>query len=312
MRLPPLFSLRAFEAAVRTGGFARAAIELALTPNAVAHQVKQLEAWLDVRLFDRHPRGVLPTAAGRDYALAIGELFAQLETATRALKSRHDDRVVTVTAIPSFVSRWLMPRLTTLAERHPEVEVRVLASVQPVDLARGEADVAIRLGQGPYPGLSAEVLIDEDFVAVASAAFLAGKPPLREPAELVERRVPLLHDEIIPEIAAQIDWPRWLRAVGVTPPRRLAGHLFSHTYLTLEAAMAGQGVAIASHATLGDAVRSGLLTVLFDGLSVRGPYRYHLLTRPGAEQRPAVAAVCAWLREEAGREPVVLRLPSGR
>jgi LysR family transcriptional regulator, glycine cleavage system transcriptional activator len=201
---------------------------------------------------------------------------------------------VTVTAMPSLVSRWLMPRLTRLASAHPEVEVRILATVTPVDLLRGDADVAIRLGAGPYPGLVAETLMAEDFVAVASPAFVAAHPGLRQPADLVH--LPLLHDEMVAGIPEQVDWGRWFKALGVAAPRRLAGHLFSHTYLTVEAAIAGQGVALVSAPMLGDALASGRLQVLFDGLAVRGPYRYHLLHLPGAEFRPAVAAVCGWIR----------------
>lgn len=296
-KLPPLLALRAFEASVRLGGFARAARELSLTPNAVAHQVRQLEAWLDMPLFERHPRGVTVTPAGRAYAAAIADTFERLLEATRDVQLRSDLRVVTVTAMPSLVSRWLLPRLPRLAGRHPDVEVRMIATVQALDLSRGEADVALRLGPGPYPGLVAEALIDEPFLAVASPAFLARHPALRLPADLLG--VPLLHDEIVPTIPEQIDWSRWLRGMGVPPPRRLGGHLFSHTYLTVEAAIAGQGVAIASPPMLGDAVASGRLCVLFAGASVPGPYRYHLLHLPGAEQRPAVAAVCAWIRDEA-------------
>jgi LysR family transcriptional regulator, glycine cleavage system transcriptional activator len=297
MKLPPLACLRAFEAAVRTGGFARAADELALTPNAVAHQVKQLEEWLDMRLFERHARGVVPTPAGSAYAAAVADTFERLSAATRQLLVRRDDRVVTVTAMPSLVTRWLMPRLPQLAVRHPDIEVRVLASVKHVDLFHGEADVAIRLGRGPYPGLASEELLIENFVAVASPRFLEAHPNLATPADLF--RLPLLHDEMIDALPDEVDWPKWFEAVGVKPPRRLAGHLFSHTYLTLEAAIAGQGVALAGEHILGDAITSGRLRVLFDGLSVKGPYQYHLLRLPGAEVRPAVAAVCDWVREEA-------------
>ena len=296
MKLPPLTALRVFEAAVRHGGFAKAAAELALTPNAVAHQVKQLENWLDMPLFKRQARGVQPTAAARAYAAALAEHFARIGEATQDVLARHDERVVTLTAIPSLVSRWLMPRLPRFAAAHPEVEVRILATVKAIDLARGGADAAIRLGPGRYPGLQVELLMPEDFVAVASPGFIAAHPQLRTPADLLG--LPLLHDEMLASIAEQVDWSRWLKAQGVTPPRRLPGYLFSHTYLTVEAAIAGQGVAIASGPMLGDALLTGKLVALFDGLSLRGPYGYYLLHAPGAEARLAVAAVCEWIRAE--------------
>lgn len=304
MKLPPLFTLRVFEAAVRHGGFAKAAVELALTPNAVAHQVKQLENWLDMTLFERQARGVLPTAAGRAYALALAENFGRIAEATHELLARQNEQVVTLTAIPSLVSRWLMPRLPRFAIAHPEVEVRILATVRAIDLTRGDADAAIRLGSGFYPGLSVEMLMPEDFVAVASPGFLAAHPDLRQPADLLQQ--PLLHDEMLASIAEQIDWTRWLKAAGVAAPRHLPGYLFSHTYLTVEAAIAGQGVAIASGPMLGDALLTGKLVALFGGLAVRGPYAYYLLHAPGAESRPAVAAVCNWIRAEIGGPPELL------
>lgn len=299
MRLPPLSTLHVFREAVRCGGFARAAEGLALTPNAVAHQVRQLEEWLGLTLFERHPRGVTVTAAGRDYAQALGEVFARLAEATQEVLVRGGRQTVTLTAMPSLVSRWLMPRLEGLARQHPEIELRVQATIRPLDLVRGEADIALRLGAGPYPGLAATPLLPEAFIAVASPGFVAAHPELRTPADLLQ--LPLLHDEIVAGIPEQIDWWRWLRAQGVAAPRRLPGHLFSHTYLTLEAAQAGQGVALASAPMLGDALVSGRLQALFAGCAVPGPYAYHLLHLPDLAARPAVAAVCAWIRAEAGR-----------
>lgn len=301
MRLPPLSALHVFQVAVRCGGFARAAEALALTPNAVAHQVRQLEDWLGLALFERHPRGVTVTPAGRDYAQALGEVFARLAEATQEVLVRGGRQTVTLTAMPSLVSRWLMPRLERLAARHPEIELRIQANIRPLDLVRGEADIALRLGAGPYPGLAATPLLVEDFVAVASPAFVAAHPGLTEPAALLD--LPLLHDEIVAGIPEQIDWWRWLRAQGVAAPRRLPGHLFSHTYLTLEAAQAGQGVALASAPMLGDALASGRLLTLFAGSAVRGPYGYHLLHLPDLAARPAVAAVCEWIQEEAAADP---------
>ncbi len=301
MRLPPLSALHVFQVAVRCGGFARAAEALALTPNAVAHQVRQLEDWLGLALFERHPRGVTVTPAGRDYAQALGEVFARLAEATQEVLVRGGRQTVTLTAMPSLVSRWLMPRLERLAARHPEIELRIQANIRPLDLVRGEADIALRLGAGPYPGLAATPLLVEDFVAVASPAFVAAHPALTEPGALLD--LPLLHDEIVAGIPEQIDWWRWLRAQGVAAPRRLPGHLFSHTYLTLEAAQAGQGVALASAPMLGDALASGRLLALFAGSAVRGPYGYHLLHLPDLAARPAVAAVCEWIQEEAAADP---------
>ncbi len=295
--LPPLYALRAFDAAARHESFALAAVELCVSAGAVAHQIRQLESWLDVALFHRLSRGVRLTDAGQRYANRVGTLLDELAEASTTL--RHEGRqshVVTVSAMPSLVTRWLMPRLPEFMARHPDIEVRVLASTRPSDLARDAVDVAIRLGSGPYGDLDCTVLFGEDFVALASPAFLK-RYPVSAPGDLLQ--VPLLHDELVARIERQIDWRRWLLAMGVAVPARLPGSLFSHTYLTLEAAVAGQGVAIASAPMLGSLVEHGLVQVLFDGQSVPGPYRYHLLRLPEAGYRPSVEAFCRWLHDAA-------------
>ena len=294
-RLPPLPAVRAFEAAARHGGFQSAGEELHVSAGAVAHQVKQLENWLGVILFQRLARGVVLTPAGRQYAEALRPLLTGLAEASEAVKQRGDERVVTVTSVPSLVARWLMPRLGRLREQHPEIDMRVLASLHPADFAREGVDVAIRMGAGPYPGLKADVLLEEWFSAVCSPAFKAATPDLRQPADLL--RYPLLHDEAEMRIPEEINWARWLQAFGVT----YTGHTrpsFSHTYLTLEAAASGQGVAIAAEAFIEEDLRSGRLVRLFPQ-RVLGPYRFHLLRLPEAEARPAVKAFCDWIKAEA-------------
>jgi LysR family glycine cleavage system transcriptional activator len=294
-RLPPLPAVRAFEAAARHGGFQGAGEELHVSAGAVAHQVKQLETWLGVQLFQRLPRGVLLTAAGRQYAQALRPLLDGLAEASEAVKRHGDERVVTVTSVPSLVSRWLLPRFGRLRERHPEIDLRVLASLHPVDFVREGVDVAIRLGTGPYPGLKADLLMEEWFSAVCSPAFRAAAPDLREPADLL--RYPLLHDELEMRIPEEITWARWLQAFGIsyTGPTRPS---FSHTYLTLEAAAASQGIALAAEPFIEEDLRSGRLVRLLPQ-RVRGPYRFHLLRPPEAEARPAVRAFCEWIKAEA-------------
>ncbi|RZI43545.1 transcriptional regulator GcvA [Herbaspirillum sp. HC18] len=294
-RLPPLPAIRAFEAAARHGGFQSAGEELHVSAGAVAHQVKQLESWLGVTLFQRLPRGVALTPAGRQYAESLRPILNGLAEVSEAIKRHGDERVVTVTSVPSLVARWLMPRLGRLRELHPEIDMRVLASLHPVDFAREGVDVAIRLGAGPYPGLKAEVLLEEWFSAVCSPAFKAAAPDLREPADLL--RYPLLHDELEPRIPDEIVWTRWLRTFGINYTGT-ARPSFSHTYLTLEAAANGQGVAIAPEPLIEEDLRSGRLVRLFPQ-RVLGPYRFHLLRPAETEARPAVKAFCDWIMAEA-------------
>ncbi|HZW14590.1 MAG TPA: transcriptional regulator GcvA [Noviherbaspirillum sp.] len=297
-RLPPLPAIRAFEAAARHGGFQSAGEELHVSAGAVAHQVKQLEEWLGVTLFQRLPRGVVLTVAGQQYAQALRPLLDGLVDASDAVRRRGDERVVTVTSVPSLVARWLMPRLGRLREQHPEIDMRVLASLHPADFVREGVDVAIRLGRGTYPGLQAEVLMEEWFSAVCSPAFKAAAPDLREPADLL--RYPLLHDELEMRIPDEINWARWLAAFGISYTGGTRPS-FSHTYLTLEAAANHQGVAVAAEPFIAEDLRNGKLVRLFPQ-RVLGPYRFHLLRLPDAESRPAVKMFCDWIRREAELE----------
>lgn len=307
-RLPPLPAVRAFEAAARHGGFQRAGEELHVSAGAVAHQIKQLEAWLGVELFRRLARGVALSPAGVRYAEAVRPLLNGLADVSEALQHQGDERVVTVTSVPSLVTSWLMPRLGRLREQHPEIDMRVLSSIHTVDFQRDGVDVAIRLGPGPYPGLKSEVLMEEWFSAVCSPAFLAAAPDIRRPADLL--RHPLLRDEAEARIPDEVTWARWLQAFDV----RYAGATgpsFSHTYLTLEAAAAGQGVAIAAEPFIASYLRSGRLVRLFPE-RVLGPYRFHLLRPPAADARPLVQAFCNWIKEEVRAEQDEALPPAAR
>ena len=303
--LPPLNALRAFDAAARHESFQRAAEELFITAGAVAHQIKQLEAATGLQLFLRHPRGISLTPLGRRYAETVHYVLDTLSAATQQLQSESGrENVVTISSISSFVTRWLMPRLSGFTRRHPEFEVRLQGVIKPADLFREPVDVSIRLGTGPYPDLKVDELFAEHFVAVASPRFLE-EHPIRIPADLLQ--VTLLHDDFEPLISEQVNWKKWLTACGVTTPSKLPGLWFSHTYLTLEAAMAGQGVAIASAPMLNNALEIGALVTLLEDISVQGPYMYRMLRLPMAESRPAVKAFCEWMLESSVAAPSVLQ-----
>ena len=293
--LPPLTALHAFEAAARNAGFQRAGDELHVSAGAIAHHVKQLEAWLGVPLFQRMARGVALTTAGQRYAEALRPILNSLADVSEQVRRQGDERVVTVTATTSLVTRWLMPRLGRLRDRHPQIELRVLASTHAVDFVRDGVDVALRLGPGHYPGLKIDLLLEESFFAVCSPAFRSAATDLRTPADLV--RHTLLHDEPVATLPHQIDWARWLRTCGVAGAGA-SGPRFSHTYLSLEAAASGQGVALATEPLAAADLQSGRLVRLFSH-RVLGPYRYYLLRSAQADARPLVHAFCNWVMAEA-------------
>jgi LysR family transcriptional regulator, glycine cleavage system transcriptional activator len=296
-RLPPLNAVRAFEAAARRGGFQAAGTELNVSANAVGRLVKVLEDYLGIALFRRLPRGVALTEAGRSYLNRVKALLDQLAEATTDLQQLENSKVLTVSAMPSFVARWLVPRLGRLTGRHPDLDVRLLASVPPADFRREEVDVAIRLGPGIYEGLRSDLLMREEFYPVCSPVLLSRKPHLRVPSELA--RHVLLHDEWEHRIPDQLDWARWLAAIGVTGVDAKRGLRFSFSHMTLQAAAAGQGVALASSALIADDLSTGRLVRPFQDLAVRGPYGFFIVCPETSADREKVVAFRNWALEEA-------------
>lgn len=298
-RLPPLNAVRAFEAACRHPTFEAAGDELGVTAGAVAQQVKSLEAWLGAPLFRRLPsRGVEPTAAARRYGQALsGHLDGIAEATLHA--ARREGPALTVSTIPSFAANWLIPRLGSLKASAPDLDIRVQISSEVADFARDEVDVAVRLGLGPYPGLHADLLLEEAFFPVCSATLAADPArPIREPRDLA--RHTLLHEES-PGFPDYVDWSRWLASAGVAgevDARR--GPVFSHTFLCLQAAASGQGVALATSVLVGEALEAGRLVRPL-AHEVRGEHRYWLVCPPDAVERPAVAAFRRWILGEVGR-----------
>ena len=296
-RLPPLTSLRAFEAAARHLNFERAGDEIAVTASAVGQQVKALEAWLGVPLFVRLPsKGVALTPTGERYAATVSQLLDELNEATARIMRSEASRALTVSTLPSFASSWLIPRLGSLKARHPDLEIRVSISTSKTDFGREDVDVAIRWGKGQYPGLRTDLVMDETFFPVCSTA-LRDDPvhPLREPEDLVHHT--LLHE--IPEgVPDYMTWPRWLAAVGVQGADVTHGPRFSHTFLALQAAASGQGVALATNVLIGDYLEAGRLVRPFPH-QVKGAYQYYVVCPETTAGRPAIAAFRAWILDEA-------------
>jgi LysR family glycine cleavage system transcriptional activator len=294
-RLPPLNAVRAFEAAARHESFHAAADELAVTPGAVAQHVKSLEAWLRLPLFRRLPsRGVVLTQAGQRYAATVSGLLDDLAEATRRLVAQDNVHVLTVSTIHSFAAQWLIPRLASFRTEEPGLDVRVVASNSLTDFDREEVDLAIRYGRGGYHDLTAELLLEESYFPVCSPALTREGPhPLREPADLAYHT--LLHEDAGALLPSVVGWPEWLAVAGVTgvDPRR--GPRFTHTFLALQAAAGGQGVAMATSVLIGDDLANGRLVRPF-GPDVPSPFNYYLVCPPAAAELPKVQAFARWIR----------------
>ena len=237
-RLPPLNALRSFEAAARYESFTRAAEELHVTQSAVSQQVKALEAQLGVKLFNRERQRLMITPAGRDYLIEIREALDHVGAATERLMQRHSTGVLTVSTSQDFAAKWLVHRLARFAAAHPGIDLRVSATMHNVDFARDDVDVAVRHGDGNWPGLDATRLCAEEIFAVCSPKLLTGRDRLRRPADVLKWPLLRLEDQ-------SKAWKRWFALAGVVAPERLPGPLLNRASMLIDAAIDGQGVALA-------------------------------------------------------------------
>ena len=304
-RLPPLKALQAFEAASRYLSFTRAAEELHVTPAAVGQQVKLLEHQLGVALFRREGRQLRLTNAGQACVPELRDAFAKMRTAVDRALEGHSRGVLTLTVEPTFASRWLVRRLEDFREEHPEIDVRLDASPRITDLARGGFDAGIRYGAGRYPGLCVDKLFDEEVFPVCSPRLLeqtGGRPPLRRLQDLAHRT--LLHEDMTGDPHDPWpDWETWLRAAGVSDVDPTRGPRFSQCNMLIDAAIAGQGVALTGHVLAADDLAAGRLVRPFGAeLTTRIEFAYYLVTSPDGSARPKVAAFREWVMTRAQSE----------
>jgi LysR family glycine cleavage system transcriptional activator len=288
--LPPLNPLKAFEAAARHGSLTLAADELGVTQVAVSRQVRALEAYLAIPLFTRSHRRVELTREGAELLRAAGRAFDEIGSAVAALSRRGRRDLLTIQAYTTFSQRWLIPRLNAFHEAHPDIEVRLMASIAPVDFRQQPIDAAIRSGLGRWAGAEAERLTTLDLVPVCSPALLRGGPPLAAPADL--GRHTLLYSMSRPD-----DWAAWLAAAGAgtVDPRR--GLKFENSALAYEAALQGIGVAIGVRVLVERNLRDGLLATPLP-LTHTLPGGYWLLWPADRRPSPSLSRFRDWLRRE--------------
>ncbi len=298
MAAPPLPALRTFEVAARHLSFTKAASELHITQGAVSQQIKQLEASLGFALFHRGARGLSLTEKGEALAETAQSAFRRLFDKIEELRQSEDAGILTVSVSPSLAVKWLIPRLGRFYERHPEVDVRIRPDPVLIDVEAeaGTVDMAIRFGQGPFPGLSAVPIMHETVFAVASPELVAKGPPLRRPSDL--SRHTLLHSSSTQVVVnSMARWEVWLGVLGVTGINAKAGPTFPSSYMLLEAAIHGQGVALTWAALADDDLRAGRLVRLFDR-ALEGSMSYFALTTQAAADKPKVVAFRDWLVDE--------------
>jgi LysR family transcriptional regulator, glycine cleavage system transcriptional activator len=298
-RLPSLNALKAFEAAGRLSSVTAAADALAVTPSAISRQVRQLEEDLDLQLFRRSRTGLTLTEAGAALLAGLTDGFQRIALAVDAVRPRPESKVVTVSMLSTFAMRWLLPRLGHFNQAHPDIEVRLSTSVEPVDLARGDIDCAIRFGRGDWPGLVADRLFAERLTAVCSPALLAKGAPLETPEDL--RGHTLLHARLRPD-----HWRIWLHAAGIDDLDPRAGPVFETRNFVIQAALQGLGIAVIDPALVGEELASGRLVQPFPRiLALEGAY--FLVRHPAKSKLHRVVAFRDWLLYEANQDRLAER-----
>ncbi len=294
--LPPLNGLRTFEAAARLLNFSRAAEERHVTPSAVSHQIKDLEERIGVVLFQRSRRSLILTDAGDVLLRGVHAAFGALSRAMDDLDALTHTPVLTVSVPPSVAMKWIVPRLETFRERHPDIDVRISTDMELPDLMSGDVDIAVHYGNGDYPGLVSELLVENSVAPMCSPRFLEGATPLRRPEDL--SRFTLLHDIGGDEFGnPAYDWGTWLSAHGVENVDATLGLRFNTSADVLNAAVAGAGVAIGKTALAVDDLKSGRLVCLFDAI-VAEKAAYYVVCANVPARSVKIAAFRDWLFSE--------------
>ena len=284
-RLPPLNALKAFEAAGRHLNFRLAAEDIGVTQGAVAQQVRSLEATLGVKLFDRLPRGLALTEEGRKYFTPVRRAFQMITEATEEL--RPEKAVLTISVTPSFATKWLVPRLGNFTDAYPDVDVRLVASQELANFQSDGIDIAVRQGRPPFgPGLIADPLFFESYYAVCSPTLISGAHPLRTPEDLAHHV--LLHD-------SHGLWPIFMQEIfgdGPKPASRTMN--FSQTSLALDAAIAGQGVALASDLFAAEEIAAGRLCQPFPD-AIKGEFGFFVVAPRSRSRVQHIEQMRDWL-----------------
>ncbi len=286
-RLPPLSALRAFEAAARRASFKVAAEELLVTPTAISHQIRQLEAYLGLRVLDRTSRAVTLTAQGRALYEATASGFGEIERVATRLRAQTAPATVTLTSTTAFLSHWLVPRMDELRRAVPMIDLRLHSSNAVEDLRPGGIETAIRYGRGPFAGVVGTCLCADVLTPVCSPRL--GISRLDD-----LRHATLIHVDGQSRPTPTPDWSRWCVEAGVTGVDVDAGPRFPDSMLAVQAAIAGQCAVIASRVLVADALAAGLLEAPFSQ-ALAGD-AYHFACATGLETRADIAALRVWFQ----------------
>ena len=303
-RLPPLHSLRAFEAVARLGSFKLAAEELNVTPAAISQQVKKLEEDLGINLATRGSQGVIPTEQGMRLKTGLSDAFLRMREAVEAVHFEPERKSLTVSCGPPVASKWLAPRLNRFFDLHPDIHISIASKRELVDYHSNDIDVGIRLSRDESKDLEREWLYEETAVALCSPAF-ARDNQLKEPKDVM--RLPILRDDGLTYCRGPI-WEVWCTEAGIpASSTRRGAHFGFSPEQAIDAAIAGAGIVVASKTLASLDLEMGRLVVPF-GPEVSTHVRYQIVHRPIPEPCAHLEVFKAWVRDEL--KPFPLQIPS--
>jgi len=286
-KLPPLNSMKCFEAAGRLLSFTDAAKELNVTQAAISHQIKKIEEYLGVPLFIRSPRKITLTEQGKILLPNIVEVFDKLSIAVESVNQEQQfSNMVNVRLAPSFAAKWLSPRLKYFWSKYPEIDLSLYHAHPPVDFEREDVDLAVTYGRGKWTNVISEPLLSLDFFPVCSPAFMKNDKPLKKIDNL--RYYSFLHD------ANYECWAEWLALAGASDIVSNQGTIIDDTNVLIQAAIDGQGVALGSTPFVEDHLKSGRLVKPFD-ITLRNDFAYYVVSTEQKLLNPAVRAFKDWL-----------------
>jgi LysR family glycine cleavage system transcriptional activator len=299
-KLPPLGSLRAFEAAARHMSFQKAAAELGVTPTAISHQIRLLERICGRALFQRRPRPIALTSAGARLFPIVRDGLDAFAAGVAGVAAERERRPLRVTTTNAFAGLWLVPRLPLWREVHPGVALEVIGTDAVLDLHADEADVAIRYAHSAPRDLVAHELLRDRFFPVCSPALLAAGHPIRHPIDLAQHT--LIHFFWSPADSYAPTWQRWLAMARISDPEvpevdEIGKLNFREELHAIEAVIAGQGIAVCSDVLVARELQSGVLVKALD-LSLPGLV-FYLVHVPDHPQQWIIEAFAAWLRRMA-------------
>lgn len=291
-QLPSLAALRTFEAAARHLSFTEAALELNLTQSAVSRQIRLMEDYLGVALFQRVKQRLVLTEAGRVYVADIRAALVKMQAATMSLiATQGKGGILNLATPPAFGTKWLMPRLHRFTNAHPEILINLVTRARPFDLEGESVDIAIHYGNNDWPGVLSDRLVGGEMVVVCAPAYLDANEQLREPADLAKHT--LLQWTVRPDM-----WREWMEAKQVSSANAWQGPRFEHLYMVLQAAIGRLGIALLPRVLVDDDIEAGRLVIALDDEYLSAD-AYCLVYRPELSGDPKIQMFRAWLADEA-------------